>query len=130
MKARFGYKQVLHRTWGQFEAFMASFGALYVVGGVRILYSVGINSGGPAALWSSMLITIVFMLITAASLAEICSSIPLSGSIYIWAAEAAGPKHGVSTLSSRRSDAHACPRSILGVRRRVLGDDRMDVVRC
>lgn len=73
---------------------MASFGALYVVGGVRILYSVGISSGGPAALWSSMLVTIVFMLITAASLAEICSSIPLSGSIYIWAAEAAGPKHG------------------------------------
>lgn len=97
-QARFGYKQVLHRTWGQFEAFMASFGALYVVGGVRILYSVGISSGGPAALWSSMLVTIVFMLITAASLAEICSSIPLSGSIYIWAAEAAGPKHGESTL--------------------------------
>lgn len=30
----------------------------------------------------------------AASLAEICSSIPLSGSIYVWAAEAGGKKHG------------------------------------
>lgn len=31
---------------------------------------------------------------TAASLAEICSSIPLSGSIYIWAAESGGKKYG------------------------------------
>ena len=34
----------------------------------------------------------VFMFITAAVLAEICSALPLSGSIYIWAAESAGPK--------------------------------------
>ncbi|WVQ81148.1 hypothetical protein IAT38_003270 [Cryptococcus sp. DSM 104549] len=33
------------------------------------------------------------MTITAAVLAEICSALPLSGSIYIWAAEAAGTKH-------------------------------------
>lgn len=34
------------------------------------------------------------MCITAAMLAEVCSSVPLSGSIYIWAAEAAGPRWG------------------------------------
>lgn len=33
------------------------------------------------------------MMITAFVLAEICSALPLSGSIYIWAAESAGPKH-------------------------------------
>ncbi|KZS94122.1 amino acid transporter [Sistotremastrum niveocremeum HHB9708] len=33
------------------------------------------------------------MIITAAVLAEICSALPLSGSIYIWAAESAGPKY-------------------------------------
>ncbi len=33
------------------------------------------------------------MMITAAILAEICSALPLSGSIYIWAAESAGPKY-------------------------------------
>lgn len=42
---------------------------------------------------SSYLVTIVFMWITAAVLAEICSALPLSGSIYIWAAESAGPKY-------------------------------------
>jgi translation initiation factor 5B len=35
----------------------------------------------------------VFMFITAAVLAEICSALPLSGSIYIWAAASAGPKY-------------------------------------
>ncbi|KAK4055571.1 hypothetical protein OIV83_000117 [Microbotryomycetes sp. JL201] len=73
---------------------MAGFGALYVVGGARILYSIGIAAGGPVALWTSMLITVVFMIITAASFAEIASSVPLSGSIYIWAACSAGPKYG------------------------------------
>jgi translation initiation factor 5B len=33
------------------------------------------------------------MLMTAAVLAEVCSALPLSGSIYIWAAESAGPKY-------------------------------------
>jgi amino acid transporter len=33
------------------------------------------------------------MWITAAVLAEICSALPLSGSIYIWAAESAGPDY-------------------------------------
>jgi len=33
------------------------------------------------------------MVITAAVLAEICSALPLSGSIYIWAAESAGPDY-------------------------------------
>ena len=36
----------------------------------------------------------IFMFITAAVLAEICSALPISGSIYIWAAESAGPKYG------------------------------------
>ena len=42
---------------------------------------------------SSYIITMVFMFITAGVLAEICSALPLSGSIYIWAAESAGPKY-------------------------------------
>ncbi|KAI0723612.1 amino acid transporter [Earliella scabrosa] len=33
------------------------------------------------------------MFITAAVMAEICSALPLSGSIYIWSAESAGPKY-------------------------------------
>ena len=73
---------------------MAAFGSLYVVGGARILYSIGIYSGGPAALWSSMLITAVFSCITAASIAEICSALPTSGSLFHWASEAGGKRWG------------------------------------
>ncbi|OJA18356.1 hypothetical protein AZE42_00733 [Rhizopogon vesiculosus] len=91
--AQLGYKQELHRSWKLMESFAASFVALNFIGGVRSFLFLGLLAGGPAAIWSSYLVTIVFMLITAAVLAEICSALPLSGSIYIWAAESAGPKH-------------------------------------
>ena len=42
---------------------------------------------------SSYIITYVFMVVTAFVLAEICSALPISGSIYIWAAASAGPKY-------------------------------------
>ncbi|KAJ6464674.1 gamma-aminobutyric acid transporter [Mycena vitilis] len=90
---KLGYKQQLHRSWDLIESFAASFCALNFIGGVRSAIFLGLLAGGPAAIWSSYLITIVFMLITAAVLAEICSALPLSGSIYIWAAESAGPKY-------------------------------------
>ncbi|KAJ7921380.1 gamma-aminobutyric acid transporter, partial [Mycena leptocephala] len=83
----------LHRSWNLIESFAASFSALNFIGGVRSAFFLGLLAGGPAAIWSSYIITIVFMLITAAVLAEICSALPLSGSIYIWAAESAGPKY-------------------------------------
>ena len=38
--------------------------------------------------------TCVFVMITAAVLAEICSVLPAAGSIYFWAAESGGPKYG------------------------------------
>ncbi|KAF8325467.1 amino acid/polyamine transporter I [Cantharellus anzutake] len=85
--------QTLHRTWHQLESFAASFCALNFIGGVRSFFFLGVIAGGPAAVWSSYIITMIFMFITAAVLAEICSALPLSGSIYIWAAEAAGPKY-------------------------------------
>lgn len=72
---------------------------------------IGLLAGGPAAIWysfvnisnfdlpftnsrSTYLISFVFMMITAVVLAEICSALPISGSIYIWAAASAGPKYG------------------------------------
>ncbi|KAG8721258.1 hypothetical protein FRC08_014619 [Ceratobasidium sp. 394] len=88
-----GYKQQLHRSWHLIESFAASFCALNFIGGVRSFFFIGILAGGPLAIWVNYLITIVFMWLAAAVLAEICSALPLSGSIYIWAAEAAGPKY-------------------------------------
>ncbi|CCA75707.1 hypothetical protein PIIN_09697 [Serendipita indica DSM 11827] len=89
---KLGYKQTLHRTWHYVENFAASFCALNFIGGVRSVFFLGLLAGGPLAMWTSYLVTLFGMFITAAVLAEICSALPLSGSIYIWAAEAAGPK--------------------------------------
>ncbi|EPY50974.1 thiamine transporter Thi9 [Schizosaccharomyces cryophilus OY26] len=89
-----GYKPVLHRTFKFFESFAASFAAMDVVSGVRLTFSYGVTFGGPAAYWVSMLVTGVCSTITAASLAEFCSALPTSGSVYLWAAEAGGPQLG------------------------------------
>ena len=68
--------------------------ALYFVGGVRVTYSTGIAAGGNLAYWTSYLVTLVFTFITAAVIAEVCSASPSAGSIYLWAAEAGGPRFG------------------------------------
>lgn len=43
---------------------------------------------------TSYLVTLVFTFITAAVIAEVCSASPSAGSIYLWAAEAGGPRFG------------------------------------
>lgn len=52
------------------------------------------RAGSLIIIRSSYIISMIFMFITAAVMAEICSALPLSGSIYIWSAESAGPKYG------------------------------------
>ncbi|KAK1481681.1 hypothetical protein CTAM01_13929 [Colletotrichum tamarilloi] len=89
-----GYKPVLHRTFNTFHNFATTFAALYFIGGVRVTFSTGIAAGGNLAYWTSFIVTCVFTFITAAVIAEICSSLPLAGSIYLWAAEAGGPRFG------------------------------------
>ncbi|KAI9049702.1 hypothetical protein LZ554_005856 [Drepanopeziza brunnea f. sp. 'monogermtubi'] len=89
-----GYKPILHRTYGLIENFSTTFAALYFVGGVRVTFSTGIAAGGNLAYWTSYITTCVFTFITAAVIAETCSSLPTAGSIYLWAAEAGGPKYG------------------------------------
>ncbi|GAO50458.1 hypothetical protein G7K_4582-t1 [Saitoella complicata NRRL Y-17804] len=91
---RLGYKQTLVRSYKLLESWAASFAAVYTLGGLRATFSIGIYGGGPQAYWITYLISSVFVLVTAAVLAEICSSLPAAGSIYFWAAEAAGPRFG------------------------------------
>ncbi|OTA05638.1 amino acid permease PotE [Trichoderma parareesei] len=91
---KLGYKPVLHRTFNLFHNFSTTFAALYFIGGVRVTFSTGIAAGGNLAYWTSFIVTCVFSFISAAVIAEICSSLPLAGSIYLWAAEAGGPRWG------------------------------------
>ncbi|KAF4497068.1 amino-acid permease [Fusarium agapanthi] len=91
---KLGYKPVLQRSFNQFHNFATTFAALYFIGGVRVTFSTGIAAGGNLAYWTSYIVTCVFTFITAAVIAEICSSLPIAGSIYLWAAEAGGPRFG------------------------------------
>ncbi|OKL64144.1 hypothetical protein UA08_00889 [Talaromyces atroroseus] len=69
--ARLGYRPVLKRSYNYLYNFATNF-----------------TAGGNLAFWTSFLVTCLFTFITAAVIAEICSSLPLAGSIYLWAAEA------------------------------------------
>lgn len=51
---KLGYKSVLARGWGGFDNFACSFSALYVIGGIRVLFSIALNNGGPAAMVSTI----------------------------------------------------------------------------
>lgn len=91
---RLGYNQQFLRSLGILESFISSFCVTNYLSSVRLLFFLGLLAGGPLAMWTSFLVSSVFMSITAAVLAEICSALPVSGSIYIWAAQAAGRKYG------------------------------------
>ncbi|KAL1979811.1 hypothetical protein VTN96DRAFT_5097 [Rasamsonia emersonii] len=82
---KLGYKSVLARGWGAFDNFACSFSALYCIGGIRVLFSIALSNGGPAAMWSSWVSGSILSIITAATLAEACSAYPAAGSIYYWA---------------------------------------------
>jgi len=58
--------------------------ALYFIGGIRATFSIGLGTGGPVAYWPAYLICMIFVFITAAVLAEICSALPAAGSIYLY----------------------------------------------
>ncbi|KAL1409348.1 hypothetical protein Q8F55_003330 [Vanrija albida] len=88
------YTPVLARTFGQLESWAASFCAMNFIGVTRMLLFVGLACGGPPAVFTSCVVTIFGVSVTAAVLAEVCSALPLNGSIYVWASEAAGRRYG------------------------------------
>ncbi|KAI9923853.1 hypothetical protein ASPWEDRAFT_152844 [Aspergillus wentii DTO 134E9] len=82
---KLGYQSVLARGWSAFDNFACSFSALNCIGGIRVLFYIALSAGGPAAMWSSWLSGSILSIITAATLAEACSTYPAAGSIYYWA---------------------------------------------
>lgn len=48
---KLGYRAVLARGWGGFDNFACSFSALYVIGGIRVLFYIALSGGGPAAMY-------------------------------------------------------------------------------
>ncbi|EEB07864.1 amino acid permease [Schizosaccharomyces japonicus yFS275] len=89
------YEPILHRQFDWFDNFCAQFAALDNINTVRMTFTMGVHFAGPAAYWIAFLVSSVFASMTAATLAEVCSALPAAGSVYFWAAKAAGPKFGM-----------------------------------
>jgi len=92
--AELGYKQELERSMGGFANFAVSFTIISVLSGALTLYGTGINYGGPVMQSIGWPIVSIFVIIVAASMAELASAYPTAGGLYWWASRLGGPVWG------------------------------------
>src|SRR5215831_9655014 len=92
--SKLGYVQELFREMGGFSNFAISFSIISVLTGAVTLFGYGFEMGGPLEMTLGWPIATFFMLIIAASMAELCSAYPTSGAMYHWAADLGGPGPG------------------------------------
>jgi amino acid transporter len=82
---RLGYAQELFRSMGGFSNFAISFSIISILTGAVILYDYGLAWAGTAAVMIGWPLITVFVLLIAASMAEIASAYPTAGGLYYWA---------------------------------------------
>lgn len=83
---RYGYAQELLRDMGGFSNFAISFSIISILTGAVSLYGHGLTYGGPGMMGFGWTIVAFFVMLVAASLAELASAIPTAGALYHWAA--------------------------------------------
>ncbi|MBI1784525.1 amino acid permease, partial [Candidatus Sumerlaeota bacterium] len=91
---QFGYAQQLLRDMGGFSNFAISFSIISILTGAVTLYGTGLNAGGPVVMGLGWPLVTFFVLLVAASLAELASAIPTSGALYHWSSLLGGPGWG------------------------------------
>src|ERR671925_301142 len=87
---RLGYAQELLRSMGGFSNFAISFSIISILTGAVILYDYGLAWAGTAAVVIGWPLVTVFVLLVAASMAEIASAYPTAGGLYYWALRLGG----------------------------------------
>ncbi|CAI6099488.1 unnamed protein product [Clonostachys chloroleuca] len=92
--AALGYKQEFKREFSAWTTFAVSFAVMGLLPSIATTMSYGIGYAGPAANTWGWIISVIFILCIAASMAELSSSMPTSGGLYYAAAVLAGPKYG------------------------------------
>jgi amino acid transporter len=80
-----GYAQELLRSMGGFSNFAISFSIISILTGAVILYDYGLAWAGTAAVLIGWPLVTAFVLLIAASMAEIASAYPTAGGLYYWA---------------------------------------------
>ncbi len=91
---RLGYAQELFRTMGGFSNFAISFSIISILTGAVILYDYGLAWAGTAASLIGWPLVTIFVLMIAASMAEIASAYPTAGGLYYWASRMKGKNWG------------------------------------
>lgn len=91
---RFGYAQELLRDMGGFSNFAISFSIISILTGAVSLYGYGLTYGGPGIMGWGWTIVALFVLLVAASMAELASAIPTAGALYHWASILANKRWG------------------------------------
>ena len=82
-----GYAQELLRTMGGFSNFAISFSIISILTGAVILYDYGLAWAGKAAVSLGWPLVTIFVLLIAASMAELASAYPTAGGLYYWASK-------------------------------------------
>ncbi|MGZ9585193.1 amino acid permease [Paenibacillus marinisediminis] len=82
---RFGYAQELLRSMGGFSNFAISFSIISILTGAVSLYGHGLLYGGPGMMGFGWPLVALFVMLIAASMAELASAIPTAGALYHWA---------------------------------------------
>lgn len=87
---KMGYAQQLYREMGGFSNFAISFSIISILTGAMVNFGYGLKFGGPAINTFGWPIVSVFVLLIAASMAEIASAYPTAGGLYYWASRLGG----------------------------------------
>lgn len=75
-------------------SFTFCFTAVSVLSSMSILFSYGLNTGGPVVMIWGWIITSLVTILIGMSMGEICSSYPTAGSVYHWAGMLAPKGYG------------------------------------
>ncbi len=90
---RFGYRQQLRRSMGQFSSFAVAFSLISVLTGISANFGHGLRQVGGALVWS-WLFVLAGQLLVALVLAELSTRFPLSGYGYQWTSRLVNPHFG------------------------------------
>lgn len=90
---QFGYQQELNRALGLFSNFSVAFTYLSPVVGIYSLYAFGLQTSGPAFIWSIPIVVIGQMMVVLI-FSELATTYPISGALYQWARRLLTPGYG------------------------------------
>ncbi len=87
---KMGYAQQLFREMGGFSNFAISFSIISILTGAILLYGFGLRFAGPIINSVGWPLVSIFVMIIAASMAELASAYPTAGGLYFWAHQLGG----------------------------------------